>query len=250
MNIKKIIPVFFTFFSTICTAQQVINIEGKRFEDPKPGWQGNVEFNFNLVQVQNQIVQGGNKFSIVHHDSLRNWMFVNDLNLVRANGQNLLNNGYQHLRYVSIKDSIIRPEAYAQTQFNQQMDIEFRFITGAGYRFRVVKKKKFFCYAGTSMMYEYERNPGIDPQHNIRNNTYLSLDFKEIKQLPFSVVVYYQPNIINTDDYRIATDIRFLFLNETHFSFKIDLQYVYDTYPPPGIQRDFYNITNAITYSF
>ncbi len=250
MDFKKAVFIFFFILSLASHAQQVINIEGKRFEDPKHGWQGNVEFNFNLVQIQNQIIQGGNKFSIVHHDSLRNWMFVNDLNFVSANGQNLLNNGYQHLRYVYLKDSIVRPEAYAQTQFNQQLAIDFRFITGAGYRFRVIKKKTFFFYAGTSMMYEYEKNPHLSPENNIRNNTYVSFDFKEIKQIPFSVAIYYQPNIINTDDYRIATDIRLLFKNESNFCFKIDLEYVYDTYPPPGIQRAFYNLTNAITYSF
>jgi len=250
MNLKKIVFISVFFLTIVAKAQQVINIEGKRYEDPKLGWQGNVELNFNLVQIQNQIIQAGNRFSIVHHDSLKTLLFMNDINYVRANGQNLLNNGFQHMRLVYHKDSIVKPEAYIQTQFNQQLAIDFRFIIGGGFRFRVIKRANFFCYTGTSMMYEYEKNPNIDPHNNIRNNTYLSLDFKQIKQIPLSLVVYYQPNIINTEEYRIATDVRLLFLNDSKFTFKVDVQYVYDTYPPPGIQKDFYNISNSIVYSF
>jgi len=237
-------------FSVTLNAQQVINIEGKRFEDPKPGWQGNVDLNLNFVQIQNEILQAGNKFTIVHNNPYRNLMFVNELNLVRANGENLLNNGFQHFRYVNIKDSIIRPEFYAQTQFNQQLAIDFRFDAGGGYRFRMVKRKDFYFYAGTSMMYEFEKNPGLEPKHSIRNNSYFSFDFKEIKNLPVNFVLYYQPDILNTNDYRVASEIRFEFETLTQFSFKFEMKYVYDTYPPPGIKNDFFNITNGVVYNF
>jgi hypothetical protein len=250
MYFRPIILFFFGLLTFHVHAQLVVNIEGKRLEDPKPGWQGKLGFNFNLIQVQNQLIQAGNEFAIVHSNANRNLLFLNTINFVNANGQNLLNNGFQHFRYVNCKDSILRPEAYVQTQFNQQLSIDFRFLSGAGYRVRVVKRKNFYFYAGSSMMYEFEKNPGLEPQNNLRNNTYVSFNFKEIKQAPFNIVMYYQPNILNTLDYRIATEFKLLLTNDTRLNFQMEVQYIYDTYPPPGIKNDFYNISNSIVYNF
>lgn len=243
---------FFTvvFLHTLVAAQQIVNMEGRRFENPRNGWQGNVEFGANYTQIANSLKQLSNRVFIIHHNQNRNILFVNDVSFVSVDNKNLLNNAFQHFRYIKQGDSVVFPEAFAQLQFNQQLDISLRSLAGAGLRFRVYKDAKSFFYMGNVLMYEHEQNPNRVAQNSIRLSSYASLDVSEWDYLPMTLVAYLQPKITDINDYRVSVEASLLFRSTGKFSFRSQARYVFDADPPPGINKMFTSFNNSLVYSF
>ena len=243
--------VFLTLvFFTSVNAQQIVNMEGRRFENPRNGWQGNVEFGANYTQITTTLKQLSNRVFIIHHNPKRNILFVNDVSFVSVDNRNLLNNAFQHFRYIKQGDSVVFPEAFAQLQFNQQLDINLRAMAGAGLRFKVYKDNKSFFYIGNVLMYEHEQNPNREAQNNLRLSSYASLDVSEWDYLPMTLVVYLQPKITDINDYRVSVEASLLFRSMGKFSFRSQARYVFDADPPPGINKMFSSFNNSLVYSF
>lgn len=255
-NTIYLCPVYKSLTLIIClllhyiSGAQIVNMEGRRFESPKKGWQGNVEFGATFIQIENSFTQLSNKFIIINHNEKRNFLFMNDVSFVSANNTNLVNNAFQHVRYIKQGDSVVFPEAFAQIQFNQQLDITMRVLTGAGLRFRVYKDAKSFFYTGYVLMYEYEKNPELTPQNNIRLSSYASIDFSKWDHLPITFVAYLQPKVTDINDYRISVEASLLFRSVSRFSFRSQAKCTYDSDPPPGINPFFSNFNNSIVLSF
>ncbi len=242
---------FFTLvFYTSVSAQQIVNMEGRRFENPRNGWQGNVEFGANYTQITSTLTQLSNRVFIIHHNQNRNILFVNDVSFVSVDNKNLLNNAFQHFRYIKQGDSVVFPEVFAQLQFNQQLDISLRTLAGAGLRFRVYKDTKSFFYMGNVLMYEHEQNPNRTAQNNLRLSSYASLDVSEWDYLPMTLVAYLQPKITDINDYRVSVEASLLFRSMGKFSFRTQARYVFDADPPPGINKMFSSFNNSLVYSF
>ncbi|MCU0421287.1 MAG: DUF481 domain-containing protein [Bacteroidia bacterium] len=249
--ILLIISALITAIGLPIQAQQIVNMEGRRFENPKLGWQGTAEFGANFIQVnQNNINQLSNRLFVVHHTNKRNLLFVNDVTLVQSDNQNLVNNAFQHFRYIKQGDSTVFPEAFVQVQFNQQLDISLRVLSGAGFRFRLYKSEKSFFYIGNVLMYEYEQNPELDAQNNMRLSSYASLDFGDFDRIPVTFVGYLQPRINNINDYRVSVEASVLFKSKSKFSFRMMARYAYDAFPPPGINPFFGSFSNSLLYQF
>lgn len=246
---KKIVSFIFLLLCMKSQAQ-IVNMEGRRFENPRKGWQGNIEFGANFIQIENTITQLGNKFILINHNEKRNFLLMNDVSFVNANNTNLVNNAFQHVRYIKQGDSVVFPEAFAQVQFNQQLSINVRLLTGAGLRFRVYKDEKSFFYTGYVLMYEYEKNPDLIPENNIRLSSYASIDFSKWDYLPITFVAYLQPKITDINDYRVSLEASLLFRSMGKFSFRSQAKCTYDSFPPPGINPFFSSFNNSIVYSF
>ena len=233
-----------------CYAQQIVNMEGRRYENPKMGWQGNAEFGANYTQITTTLLQLSNRLFIIHANEKRNILLVNDASFVSVDNKNLLNNAFQHFRYIKLGDSVVFPEAFAQVQFNQQLDISLRVLTGGGLRFRVYKDQKSFFYMGNVLMYEHEQNPNKTAQNNLRLSSYASLDISEWDYLPMTLVVYLQPKITDINDYRISVEASLLFKSKGKFSFRTQAKYVFDAEPPPGINQMYSGLNNSLVFHF
>lgn len=231
-------------------SQQIVNMEGRRFENPRQGWQGNIEFGANFTQIENSITQLSNKCFVIHHNDKRNLLLVNDVSLVTVNGKNLLNSAFQHFRYIKHGDSTVFPEAFAQVQFNQQLDISMRVLTGGGLRFRIYKDQKSFFYMGNVLMYEYEENPQRLPQNNLRLSSYASIDVSEWENFPITFVAYLQPKITDINDYRVSAEASLLIRSSSKLSFRMQARYMFDTSPPPNINKSFSSFNNSLVYYF
>ncbi len=250
-SVMRWLTVFFAlFFYTSVNAQQIVNMEGRRFENPRNGWQGNVEFGANYTQITTTLKQLSNRVFIIHHSPKRNILFVNDVSFVSVDNRNLLNNAFQHFRYIKQGDSVVFPEAFAQLQFNQQLDISLRAMAGAGLRFRVYKDDKSFFYIGNVLIYEHEQNPNRAAQNNLRLSSYASIDVSEWDYLPITLVAYLQPKITDINDYRVSVEASLLFRSMGKFSFRTQARYVFDADPPPGINKIFSSFNNSLVYSF
>jgi hypothetical protein len=231
-------------------AQQIVNMEGRRFEYPRNGWQGNIEFGANYTKIENSIMQFSNRFMVIHHNEKRNLLLNNDVSFVSVNNQNVMNSAFQHFRYIMLGDSTIFPEAFVQTQYNQQLALNLRLLTGAGLRFRVYRDEKSFFYVGNVLMYEYENYPKERSQKNLRMSSYASLDISEWDYLPITFVAYLQPKLTDINDYRVSLEANLIFKSKSKFVFRTQAKYVYDAFPPPGINKVFSGLNNTLVYTF
>lgn len=249
LNLRFLLLFFFCLNATVLLAQQVINIESRRYDRLDSGWHGTAEFNLNYIQNQNKIFATGNKLDVMYVEGINTYLFINDINFIRVNNQNLDYNTYQHMRYKRTIKPWLHGEAFAQTQFNQQLGLDFRGLLGAGPRFRLVQNDSFKVFLGTMWMYEYEiERPNKTQAVTNRLSVYLSFVLLKQGIVDINLLGYYQPDVANTKDFRLLTELRLDFRITKALSFRFAGTQSYDSAPPPGIPNNFLNLRNAIVY--
>lgn len=239
----------FTYVGAQC--QQVINIESKQYDNKDTVWHGNIEFLFNLLQNQNQVISIGNKFNISRTHDIHTYLFLNEFNFIRANTQNLDYNTYQHARYKRTISTWLSGEAFAQTQFNQQIGLKFRGLLGAGPRMRLMYSDSMKVFVGPMWMYEYEETTEAAARnvHN-RLSLYVSFLYFKEKNFNFDIVAYYQPDLVEFSNYRLMSEIKAQWLITRKLGFRFSLSQNYNSVPPPGIPNNLLNIKNSFVYNF
>ena len=152
---------------------QIINIEKKRINQIDTiGWFGNVDLGFSIFQNGSTIFtfNGGSLIEYVRNKHL--FLAINQFNLLKAERENFLNDGFQHLRYNYAIHPWLTYEAFGQAQYNEKVRIRFRGLLGTGMRFKPFRDKNFFL--GASYMYEYEEESKTEVIHRgHRMSTYV-----------------------------------------------------------------------------
>ncbi|MBK8369053.1 MAG: DUF481 domain-containing protein [Bacteroidetes bacterium] len=230
---------------------QVINIEGKRFMNDTNGWVGNTDFNFNVFNNTQQVLQFSNTLRVQYQKNRSRFILLNDLNFIKAGNTDFANAGYQHFRYNYKVSKWITMEAFTQTQYNPVLKLDFRYLIGAGPRLKLLKKEHAKIYVAALYMYEYD-DIVADPinLYEHRMSSYLTCTFSILKNVEFTSTTFYQPNIENTPDYRIANDSGLEIHINKHLNFKSSFNMLYDTYQPVGIPDLVYSFRNGLSVKF
>lgn len=230
---------------------QVINIESKRFMNDTNGWIGNADFNFNIFNNTQQVIQFSNTLRIQYQKNKSRFILLNDLNLIKAGNTDFANAGYQHFRYNYKMSKWLTMEAFTQTQYNPVLKLDFRYLIGAGPRFKLLKKEKARIYVAALYMYEYDDIINDDVNlYEHRISSYITCTFSILKTVELTSTTFYQPNIENTRDYRIANDSGLEIHINKHFNFKSSFNMLYDTYQPEGIPDMVYFFRNGLSVKF
>ncbi len=236
---------------SISVKAQVINIEGKRFMNDSNGWVGNADFNFNVFNNTQQVLQFSNTVRVQYQKNRSRFILLNDLNFIKAGNTDFANAGYQHFRYNYKVSKWITMEAFTQTQYNPVLKLDFRYLIGTGPRLKLLKKEHAKIYVAALYMYEYD-DIVADPinlyEHRI--SSYVTCTFSILKNLEFASTTFYQPNIENTNDYRIANDSGLEIHINKHLNFKSSFNILYDTYQPIGIPDLVYSFRNGLSVKF
>jgi hypothetical protein len=230
---------------------QVINIENRRFLNDSNGWVGNTDFNFNVFQNTQQVLQFSNTIRIQFQKNRSRFIFLNDLNFIKAGNTDFANAGYQHFRYNYKVSKWITMEAFTQTQYNPVLKLDFRYLIGAGPRLKLLKKQNARIYAAALYMYEYDDI--LQQDANIKEHrvsSYVTCTFNILKNLELTSTTFYQPNINNTQDYRIANDSGLEILINKHLNFKSSFNLLYDSYQPIGVPDLVYSFRNGLSLKF
>jgi putative salt-induced outer membrane protein YdiY len=235
----------------ISVKAQVINIEGKRFMNDTNGWVGNTDFNFNVFNNTQQVLQFSNTLRVQYQKNRSRFILLNDLNFIKAGNTDFANAGYQHFRYNYKVSKWITMEAFTQTQYNPVLKLDFRYLIGAGPRLKLLKKEHAKIYVAALYMYEYD-DIVADPinLYEHRMSSYLTCTFSILKNVEFTSTTFYQPNIENTLDYRIANDSGLEIHINKHLNFKSSFNMLYDTYQPIGIPDLVYSFRNGLSVKF
>lgn len=99
-------------------------------------------------------------------------------------------------------------------------------------------------------MYEYQSfNSDSTEQYNNRLSAYvtISLDFKKVD---FTSTTFFQPNLADFNNYRIANDSSFELVVSNHLNFRVGFNLLYDTRQPLRIPELTYILKNGLSYKF
>lgn len=240
------------FYFAVVTAQaQVINIEGKRFLNDSNGWVGNADFSFNVIQNAQQVLSFANTLRVQYQHGKHRFILLNDVNFIKAGNTNFVNSGYQHFRYNYKVSNPLTIEAFTQTQYNPVLRLDFRYLIGTGPRLKLLKKENVRIYFASLYMYEYDDIVSeVVHLYEHRISSYLTFSFSLFKTVELNSTTFYQPNLKNIQDYRIANDTGLEIHINKHLNYKSTFNLLYDSYQPVGIPDLVYSFRNGLSLKF
>lgn len=244
----KFLLVFMLFIGAMNA--QIVNIEGKRVDD-KEGFFGNVDFSFSLTQNNSTIWQLANRIKAGYVNSRHMVLFINEINLVKADDKNFINSGFEHLRYnYSFKDSgMIKYEIFQQRQYNKIQKIQSRLIIGTGARFEFFRKfKKIDLNTGISFMWENEELTDDTGESNFRLSSYISVNWLISKLVKINTITYYQPKADYIADYRLSHMTDILFNINKFLALKLNYNLVHDSSPAGDVRKTNYTFRTGIQF--
>jgi hypothetical protein len=237
---------------------QVVNIESRRLQDAKDGWAGRIDFRVDYNRNVNEILKYGFATQVQYRKGISKTLWLTDANLLRVNGDYVINNGFLHLREGLWSHKRWSVEAYLQAQRNVVQLVQFRWLMGLGGRLRVVDQDSIplRAYLGTSYMYEYEEEvPNIDNNTGTQNryhrlSNYVNLGYDLNQTVTIVSILYYQPRLDRWKDYRFSTanTLRVRLGRHTNFVSVFSLQY--DANPPGDLVRTLIGWENGLGFTF
>jgi hypothetical protein len=231
---------------------QLVNIERSR-KEAKPGLQGQIDLNLMLTRNTRQIFESGTSAHLQYTRSRHMILALNNIGLMRVEGDNLINNGFQHLRYnYSLGEGFVTAELFLQHQYNSIRLLRRRFLAGGGPRFRVFENDDLGVYFAPLVMYEQELLDDVAETQTdkFKGSFYASLTWSLDERVNFTHTTYYQPDLAVISEYRISSETGLELKFSGRFSFLVTWNLAYDSNPPQDIPRLFYTLRNGIKYSF
>ena len=250
--VKLIFLVLIFIFVSSNLHAQLVNIEKSR-KDASPGFQGHIDLNIMLTQNTKQIFETGTSAYLQYTRENHMVLVLNNIGLMRVEGDNLVNNGFQHLRYnYTFGGGFTTAEVFLQHQYNSIRLLKRRFLTGGGPRFRVFGNDNLNVYVAPLVMYEQEL---LNDDDNLKTNKfkgdlYVSLAFSLDERIMLSHTTYYQPDFAVFNEYRVASETGLEMKFNDNFSFLVTYNLAYDSNPPLDIPELFYTLKNGVKYSF
>lgn len=240
------------FFVTIANLQaQVMNIEQERIKTDTTGWAGTAQLSFQYLKNTAEVWNAGGHLHLQYKTNKSLYLCLTNYTLSKSAGADYANAGVQHLRYNYKITDWFTAEAFTQAQFNKLLNVDFRWLLGAGPRFKVVKTKPFRMYAAALYMYEYEELADTTLIHrDHRLSTYASLTLKIKDNLSLINTTYFQPKFSDFSDFRLSSQTDMKIGISKHFAFKVSYVYYYDAVPAEQVPHETHALVNALSFEF
>jgi hypothetical protein len=241
-----VLTVIFFMVKQHCSAQ-IVNMESQRYQTDTTGWAGTVGGNFALSNY-GQKVFAVNAHAHVQYKSKKSlYLFLGGYGFLKGDKQSFVDYGFLHFRYNYKLTNVVRLEAFTQVQQNVVTKLQYRYLFGAGPRFKILGAEKLRIYAGSLPMYEIEKEKG-NPEiiHDWRLSSYLSITFVPNKQTEITTTTYYQPVLFETGDYRLLNQSSLKVKAAKKVAISVNWNYQYDASPPAGIVTDTYNFSTGV----
>jgi len=165
--------------------------------------------------------------------------------------------GFLHGRIVYALLPTVKPEVFAQKEFNDFIKLKDRTLLGASARLTLaeVNTDTFLLslHFGVGAMYEREVldiEPTDERANLIRSTNYLTFAWRIRKQFTMTTTAYYQPAFNNPGDFRVLSNLSGTFSISDVLSFNVALSYRYDHHPPPAVKPYDLTISNGVTIGF
>lgn len=231
---------------------QLVNIEKDR-KDQKEGFQGAAAVSLTLSQSTTKIFQVNNQLNLQYHKNQHTVLLLNNLGLMQVDGSNLINNGFQHLRYnYEVTPELLTLEVFTQHQYNTIRLLRKRFLLGAGPRLKVLENETIAFFVAPLVMYEYEQlsDEFLTETRKFKGDLIISASIDVGEVLSLAHTTYYQPDFAAFREFRLASDTSLEMNFTDRFTFTVTFDMLYDSHPPGDIPNTFYTLRNGLKYSF
>lgn len=241
-------------FSQTPISAQIINVEDRRLRlGDSVHWLGKLDVGLNIYQNEKQFITASLGSQVEFKDRKHFVLTVMGYNMARNAAQNILNDGFQHIRYnYDIKEKIVW-ELFEQVQYNERIRLRLRAVVGTGLRFKIFRQPTKRLYVGISYFYEQTRyKDEITPQFNHRLSTYIAFSKPFGNNSRLVSTTYFQPIITHFQSYRMASDNSLLFKINKHLSFRSNINVTFDndTRLPPSVPDLIYTWSNGLRIDF
>ncbi len=251
-SLLKIVLLCILFFSPHLLTAQIVNIEDKRVERrDTAGWFGHVDLGFNLVNNGSEVITLNGGLRIEWLKNRHSFLSLSKYNLVKAEGTEFINDGFQHLRYNYAVKRWLTWEAFLQAQYNEKLNLRFRGLIGTGPRFQMVREKKLKAYLG--LLYMFEHNEETKPDTTLedhRLSAYLSFRFQPLPSISIASITYYQPVIDDVKDLRLSSETSLTVFLTQRLRFRTAFSITYDSRVPPEVANTIYRLVNGLRWEF
>lgn len=231
---------------------QIVNIESQRIQSDTTGWVGNLGSNFSLTKNTQQVMTIAASAHAEYKTKKDLWLILVNYNLLKTDTQQFNNNAFAHLRYNHKLNNWLVWEAFTQWQENVVEGIGTRALAATGPRFTLSYTKTLRLFAGTALMYEYEKDVSGPPflHKDLRNDTYASATYKPTSNVTMVTTLYYQPLFTRLADFRVMHDLSVKVEITKRFSLLTSWDFMYDAFPAFGVPRIVYSVSNGLVYAF
>lgn len=244
------LPVLVFFNLTIFG--QIINIENSRIHSDTTGWMGSAGLLLSMTKNTNEIYLVQLDAHVQYKSQKDLFLIVGNYGFLSGSTQNLINNSFLHFRYNRKLNNLVRAEVFTQILQNPVTLIDYRFLTGAGPRLKLVDKKSFRLYAASLFMYEYERELDVNKTiHNdLRSSNYISISYKINDNTELVNTLYYQPLFNYINDYRILEQFQLSVKAGRKLALTVNVNYLYDNKPAGNVPGINYTLSTGLNYAF
>lgn len=219
-----------------------INIERMRLDARSLGFAGAASVSFTLERGNSERQRGEGQ---VRLDWLREG--TESFAILRGDfdwttGRRVSNEGLLHLRHIVGREARWSPEVFAQLNYDQARNLDFRALAGAGVRVRLADRSRARVSAGLAYMFEREEwGLPVDAVHpretsNHRATSFVTASAEPREGLALATTTYVQPRLDAFDDVRVLsrTVLGVQLLGPVSLDVALDL--AYDAGPPDGIE--------------
>lgn len=252
---KRFLPVLFAIILfQFSTTAQIVNIEKARMQSDTTGWMGGAGAAVTLTQNTQKIFLADLEAHLQYKTSNDKglWLILGNYGFLKAGGNNLISNGFVHLRYNRKVNEWLRWEVFGQFQNNSITQIDSRILAGTGPRFKIVKNKKLRLYAASLIMFESEkeRTKPVVKHQDLRSSSYVSLTWTPAPHLELISTSFFQPLLKKPSDFRILNQASLRVKATRHFSLTLKWNYLHDRFPAGTAPRTTYTFATGVDYDF
>jgi putative salt-induced outer membrane protein YdiY len=231
------------FMSCMSWAQAIVNMDNLHFRSFQTGFSG-------AADLMLSGSSGNTENSLISLNSQMQWNTDTAINLLligsdygKSSGERNVNKHFIHGRHIRRWLENIDYEFFAQVEKNEFTRLSRRSLLGAGYRFSFANGQATRVILGAGAFHSVE---DIEPRTGLtddatekltRGNFYLLSRHNINKQLKLSNVLYYQPDLSNTADYRLLYEGDISVKINESLDMKVSLDITHDSMPPQTIEE-------------
>jgi hypothetical protein len=231
---------------------QIVNIEKERIRNQDSiALAGKLSTTFNLTQNKNLLINSDINPHLQYKNRKHILLGIAQWEYAALNKKNINNGGYVHLRYNYALFKNSKLEIFTQLQYNKVWNMPYRYLLGAGPRFKLLDAQKQKIYTGPLYMYEIQSVKADNYiQHNHRISTYVSWNTQLTSSLSFNGTVYYQPKIDQFSNYRLTGLCELNVVISKKLTFDNRFSYIYDQTLTTDVPASSYRYTAGLGYKF
>lgn len=252
-----VVILFFLLLSGGGLNAQILHLHKLRAEhDTSKVWYGDIELGFLHKNQQVNVTEFHSRSNLDYVSDDHNYLLVSNFSLVKVGTNNVLSEGFSHMRANLYQHNTFSPEVFFQVQYDIGRGMEERTLVGSSAKMQVFHTDKVNYSVNTGFMYEHEvwRNPEnsgrkID-RDRFKSTTNMSLKWEVTETANLHAIAYYQATVNEFFSPRISMDMAFKFFITRQFSFKNEFQFLYDADPVIDVARFISTYRGSLVFRF